>query len=203
MRLVMIRHGVTPSNEHKRYIGTTDESLSDKGVHEIKKNISKGKYPDADLVAVSPMNRCKETAQLIYGVRNKIIIEAWKEIDFGDFEGKNYMELRNEPSYQTWIASNGALTFPNGEGRKEFATRCMDGFDVLIANWQRCQPLAETAVMVVHGGTIMAILSTLCQRDYFDFHCANGDGFVIDVQWSESPESSGMKQFQIMRVQLL
>lgn len=51
MKIIFIRHGQTKGNEEKRYIGRTDESLSQKGIEEIKNRL----YPDADTVLVSPM----------------------------------------------------------------------------------------------------------------------------------------------------
>lgn len=36
MKIIFIRHGQTKGNEEKRYIGRTDESLSQKGIEEIK-----------------------------------------------------------------------------------------------------------------------------------------------------------------------
>ena len=62
MKIIFIRHGQTKGNEEKRYIGRTDESLSQKGIEEIKNRL----YPDADTVWVSPMKRCVETAKIIY-----------------------------------------------------------------------------------------------------------------------------------------
>ena len=44
--IYLIRHGKTPGNEEKKYIGVTDESLSDIG----RKEILSKKYPKADII---------------------------------------------------------------------------------------------------------------------------------------------------------
>ena len=49
-------------------------------------------------------------------------------MDFGEFEGKNYIELQKDPNYQAWIDSNGTLPFPGGESREAFIKRCEQGF---------------------------------------------------------------------------
>ena len=44
-----------------------------------------------------------------------------------------------------------------------------------------------TATAVVHGGTIMAVLSTLTGSAYFDFQVENGQGYetVIKIRMNE------------------
>ena len=62
MRVILIRHSKTAGNLKGRYIGTTDEPLCEEGIRLLE-----GKtYPAAELVYVSPMKRCRETASLIY-----------------------------------------------------------------------------------------------------------------------------------------
>lgn len=60
--IFLIRHGATPGNLEGRYIGRTDESLSETGRDEILRR----QYPPVDIVFTSPMRRCLETASLIY-----------------------------------------------------------------------------------------------------------------------------------------
>ena len=101
-----------------------------------------------------------------------IYIPEWREMDFGEFEGKNYIELQKNPNYQAWIDSNGTLPFPGGESREAFIKRCEQGFyRMLIGIKGRLQKMDEkqpaskiTAGAVVHGGTIMAILSSFTEE---------------------------------------
>ena len=120
MKIIFIRHGQTKGNEEKRYIGRTDESLSQKGIEEIKNRL----YPGVDTVLVSPMKRCVETAKIIYPDSKYIICNDFRECDFGIFEGKNYDELKNDSDYQKWIDSMGTMAIPQGESHEQFKTRC-------------------------------------------------------------------------------
>ena len=104
MKIIFIRHGQTKGNEEKRYIGRTDESLSQKGIEEIKNRL----YPGVDTVLVSPMKRCVETAKIIYPDSKYIICNDFRECDFGIFEGKNYDELKNDSDYQYGNNGNSA-----------------------------------------------------------------------------------------------
>ena len=111
MRVVLIRHSKTAGNLKGRYIGTTDEPLCEEGIRLLE-----GKtYPAAELVYVSPMKRCRETASLIYPTLTQREEPLLRECDFGDFENKNYLELNGNPDYQAWVDSGGTLPFPGGE----------------------------------------------------------------------------------------
>ena len=73
--IFLIRHGATPGNLEGRYIGRTDESLSETGRDEILQH----EYPSVDIVFSSPMRRCRETASLIYPEKARFtsIDEDW------------------------------------------------------------------------------------------------------------------------------
>lgn len=174
MKIIFIRHGKTHGNLEKRYIGRTDEPLSLIGRNELVGQ----KYPDCDLVIASRMKRCRETAEIIYPSKKIIVCDGLEECDFGDFEGKNYLELSGNPDYQKWIDSGGNLPFPNGESPEEFKTRCITSFEKAVERYSEC----ETISFVVHGGTIMAVLEkyTVPKRKYFDFQVKNGHGYITE-----------------------
>ena len=94
IRLTLIRHGATLSNKEGRYLGKTDEALSPEGIGMLKKAVTGGNYPTADLLFSGPMKRCLETAQILYPGQTPIFVPEWTEMDFGAFEGHN---IRNFP----------------------------------------------------------------------------------------------------------
>jgi len=188
----MIRHGKTPMNLERRYIGKTDESLAEEGRLQIKELWSE--RPEAEIVFASPMKRCIETAKMIFSDMDPdrfIRIPEWKEMDFGLFEGKNFAELNGNPIYQKWIDSGGTDNFPDGEGMAGFKARVAHGFEQFI---KICGPLTENstvkAAAVVHGGTIMAVMSMLTGGDYYDFMCKHGTGYRIEL----SPDGKLIKE---------
>lgn len=179
IEMIFIRHGATRANKEKRYLGKTDEPLSAEGKEILKTK----RYPQVDTLLSSPMKRCMETAACIYPKLweqkevPKIVVPDWCEMDFGSFEGKNYQELNGDPAYQSWIDSGGTLPFPGGESREEFILRCQKGFREVLAF-----PMKRAAA-VVHGGTIMALLSSYGTGDYFDYQCPNGEGYFVQVHF--------------------
>ncbi|MCM1226363.1 MAG: histidine phosphatase family protein [Clostridium sp.] len=174
MKITFIRHGYTRGNLEHRYIGRTDEPLSAYGIKEIQKRL----YPKADHVITSPMKRCIETAQIIYPNIKPIVAADFRECDFGDFEGKSYTELNGDPYYQKWIDSGGEISFPNGESPQDFRERCCTAF----INEINKLPQNASVSLVVHGGTVMSILSRFFvpKRSYFDFQIKNGCGFQTE-----------------------
>lgn len=174
MRVIFIRHGKTAGNEELRYIGRTDEPLSFSGIGELMKL----SYPPCAFLVTSPMKRCIQTAELIYNGIEPVVCDELRECDFGDFEGRNYIELSTDSRYQRWIYSGGETAFPNGEAPADFKKRCIDGFTKLMKEL----PHDGDIVFVVHGGTIMAILESLAvpHRSYYDWHTANGHGYICE-----------------------
>jgi len=108
------------------------------------------------------------------------VIDKLREMDFGRFEAKNYMELSADPAYQAWIDSDGRLPFPEGEDRECFIKRTMEGFRQMTEQaWrENCGKIAA----VVHGGSIMAILSCLMQDDYFAYQVPNLAGYAFQYE---------------------
>lgn len=115
IEIIFLRHGMTIENEQHRYLGNTDTSLSRNGICKLQALQKNGTYPKTDILFCSPMKRCTETAEILYPNHTPIYIPEWREMDFGEFEGKNYIELQKNPNYQAWIESNGTLPFPGGE----------------------------------------------------------------------------------------
>ncbi|MBR6477844.1 MAG: histidine phosphatase family protein [Lachnospiraceae bacterium] len=179
IELILIRHGKTPGNEEKRYIGKTQESLSKKGREELLGK--KGLFGECELLFASPMKRCLESCECLWPGKRAFVIPEFEEIDFGRFEGKNYQELSKDPDYQAWIDSGGTMAFPEGESREMFQKRCLAGFEKVLRKLQNIGEGKENVrvAVVVHGGTIMSVLSALYGGDYYDYQIPNASGYLV------------------------
>ena len=174
MTILFIRHGETKGNLEKRYIGSTDEPLCNIGIQ----NISDLNISEYDVIISSPLIRCLQTAEILFPNNDIRIENNFRECDFGDFEGKNFLELQFDPAYQTWINNQGLSSFPNGEKPTLFRERCCLAFQENIHKYSEFHKIA----FVVHGGTIMSILSEFAvpHKDYFDWLTPNGHGWVCE-----------------------
>ncbi len=170
MNIILIRHGKTQGNALGKLIGVTDEELSPDGIDEILSV----KYPEADIVFSSPLKRCRQTAELIYG-KPPLIEEGLREMNFGIFENKSHEELKEEPHYIKWLETNCESEIPQGETKREFTDRCAAAFKKALENLD-----CNNAAFVVHGGTVMAVLSALTGGDFHSFLLKNGQGYVCE-----------------------
>ena len=133
----------------------------------------------------SPAACCMESAGILYPdlIREGRfeICEGFRECDFGRFEGRSWQEMSGEKEYQDWIASGGMGKFPGGEDPKDFIKRCADTFEDCADRFLLSPGMPDSAAALVHGGTIMSILSVFGDRSkaYYDWHVPCGGGFRL------------------------
>ena len=178
--IILLRHGITPGNEKRRYIGCrTDEDLSKEGIDAVenaKERIKALAGEDAVIIS-SPMTRARHTAKIIFDDRNISVIDDLKEMDFGIFEGKNYEELKDNDAYQSWIDSGCSEMIPGGECREEFGKRSYIGFMEAVNATKK----DGSCFIICHGGNIMAVMSKLTGKEYYDFMVGNIQGYKVDL----------------------
>lgn len=188
MELIFIRHFMTKGNLEKRYIGRSDEHIelaSLPSIEHYKKFAPK-------LVYISPMLRCRESASYIYPKSTPIVVEQFKECDFGVFENHNYEELKDNYLYREWIASNGKKDILGMENHEAFKKRCVDAFDKIML--EMIEQGVTKVAFVVHGGTIMAILEKYAnpRQEFYQWQIKNGEGFLMKVdekKWSRGEKN--------------
>ena len=171
MNITLIRHGKTPGNEKKQYIGVTDEPLSEAGLRELREFAARGRYPAAERLYASPMRRCVETAGIIYPGRTPVIVQDLREMDFGRFERLSYDDIARRPGHERFGFDERGFFFPGGEDVADFTARVVAAYTALG------EP--EDAVFVVHGGVIMAIMHSLFGGDSYDYQVENGCGYTV------------------------
>ena len=113
MELLLIRHSMTPGNLKKQYVGSTDQPLSPEG--EALARQRRETMPPVDGLWVSPLKRCRQTAELLFPGMEQHIVSDLQECDFGDYECKTWEELKDEEIYRAWISGDFSITFPHGE----------------------------------------------------------------------------------------
>ena len=170
--ILLLRHGRTPGNEARRYNGTTDEPLSDAG----RAALSEKHYAPVPLVYVTRLRRTRETAEILFPGAKQITVPGLREMDFGDFEGRSYVDMEHDAAYRAWVDSGCLGPVPNGERRADFLERIGRSFRALLASDR-----SERLTIVAHGGTLMAVCSLFVDpgRDYFDWQPRNGGGYLL------------------------
>lgn len=184
IKIYLIRHGKTDGNNKGAYLGRTDEPLNDEGILQAMN----AEFPKTDKVYTSTKLRCIQTAGIIFPDSERIAVDDFRECDFGDFEGKNFEELKNDPEYKTWLETGGQTPFPNGESMSEFQGRCVYAFEKILEN--ELNKDTKALSFVVHGGTIMALLDKFADsgKRYYDWQAKNCHGFSAVINkdlWSD------------------
>lgn len=187
MKIYFIRHGKTPGNLLRRFIGgRTDQSLCEAGKAELTDLKDAHTYPAAKRVYVSPMRRCRETAAILFPLAQHIVVDKMREMDFGRFENRSHADMEQDREYKAWISTMCEGPVPSGEDKGSFTVRCTQAFLDIAKEWNLAEEI-EPAVFVVHGGTIMAILSSLIRSDrqYHQWYVQNGHGYLCDWDGKE------------------
>ncbi len=174
MVISLYRHGATPGNLARRYVGSTDEPLADIGKEQAQEAAKSA--PEVELVYRSPMLRCEQTAGLIFPKTDKVVVDGLHETSFGEFEGKTYDELMDRQDYRNWVDGGDP---PGGEGREAARERSALAFLWAVRDAES-RGLEKIAV-VCHGGTIMSIMSTFAvpRGGYFDYLLPNCGHYTV------------------------
>ena len=177
MQIYLLRHGQTEYNAQHRYQGQQDIPLSAAGRAQLR---PAGFMPD--VVYVSPLIRARQTAEIFFPGCPQIIVQDLREMCFGSFEGRNYVEMEHDPDYQAWVAANCESSCPDGERKDEFSDRICKTFAALVD--KALADGEDMLVILAHGGTQMAALEryALPQRSYYKWCGPNAGGYVLDAR---------------------
>ena len=122
-KIYTIRHGHTSYNAEKRYAGTIDVPLSEKGIQEVRKASSRLKEMviGLDVVVTSTMKRSIETAHYLFGAGVQVVqSKLCDERNFGIMEGHTWEEVQNFEPRILFISVGDDLHSVNPPGGEHF-----------------------------------------------------------------------------------
>lgn len=193
MKIRILRHGESESNARRVYAGTTDTPLSAAGRAEAARGLI---CPDVRLVYVTPLARTQETAGILFPRARQVVVDGFREMAFGAFEGMGYDEAEKDPAFIAWNADGGMRPCPGGEGRLGFALRVSDAFQALVREAKEREE--DSLTIVAHGGTIMALMAShaLPRQDYRLWWVENLEGYelALDDDWPRSLLFAGVRR---------
>lgn len=161
--LILVRHGETTGNSALRLYGATDVPLSELGrrqMRRVRDCLSREfEGPDFDSLWCSPLARSNESARLAYPGEGQEprVVEAFREIDFGRWEGWTIDEVlaRDPAGHAAWQQGDLSWSFPGGDGRRAFRNRVGDAARELFSTVDGRQ------LAVLHKGVCKVIIGTL------------------------------------------
>ncbi len=86
-------------------------------------------------------------------------VNGLQEMCFGSFEGRNFIEMEQDPDYQAWVNANCESPCPDGERKTVFSDRICSA--VAAADRQGSCRRRRALVILAHGGTQMAAMERL------------------------------------------
>ncbi len=130
----LLRNGVV--EDDAVFCGSTDDLLTDQGWQQMVKAIENKN--DWDLIVSSPLQRCREFADLIAS-EDDIDLELdrnFDEIDFGLWEGLSPEKIMEDEAelLNAWWQSPTKLTPPKGEDFHQFQSRVLNAFKDVTNN---------------------------------------------------------------------
>jgi broad specificity phosphatase PhoE len=104
----------------------------------------------AEAILSSPRERAQETASIIAGELGLPVELApdLDDIDFGEWTGRSFAELADDPLWATWNAARSMVRPPGGESMEEAGARALG----------LLRDLAGPSVVVSHCDVIRAVL---------------------------------------------
>ncbi|MDR1465515.1 MAG: histidine phosphatase family protein [Oscillospiraceae bacterium] len=179
--IALLRHGTSEGEAEGRYIGHTDAQLTAEGRAQLRALREEYGYPAAQAVLISPLRRCRETAEILYPGQNTIALAGLQECYFGEFENKTAEELQNEPLFPRWLAGETGVTPPFGEEAGAFQARICTAF--LSAVDGLIKTGTTRAAFITHGGVVMALLAAfgLPEAPMHEWLTPGGCGYLLRV----------------------
>ncbi len=151
MRIFVIRHGETESNQQGLIQGNIDSRLTPLGVRQSQLIAEELKGADIDFIFSSPASRARQTAQPLAIPRSLpiAIVPGLREREYGIYEGKTLQEIK---STHPELFATGSEKIDldakpkDGESLREVAGRVVPFVDRLKAHLKN-----QTVAIVAHG----------------------------------------------------
>lgn len=179
MKIYIVRHGETALNAKGVMQGRLNEPLNRAGRDLAVMTGKAMKGIHFDCCISSPLERAKETAQIILRESgNEIpfdIDERIIEIDFGDMEGKTIAEMGDE-GHKFFMDPFYFAGFPNGETIKDVCSRTQDFLKELISKDD-----GKTYLISTHGCALRGMVNYLSEEpaNYWLGHAPYNCSFTI------------------------
>ena len=183
MRLILIRHGKTATDNPEKCHGFTDIDLSEEGYRQADKLAVRFKDEKIDAVYSSTLKRGAATAAIIAASHNIQITGASElnEVNFGEIEGITFEEACGlyPDVTELWRCGSTKLCFPAGETFSEFSTRVNSFLKRLEGHGDE-----DTIMIVGHGGPYKVLLCSLLGLPldhYWQFRFGMASVSIIDI----------------------
>ena len=170
MILYVVRHGETQFNVEKRYAGSTDVPLNERGIEQAKELAKKLEGEPFDVIVTSSLLRAKMTAEQIAEYHREIpfvVMEEFKEVCVGVYEGLTREEVQER--YPELWARNCTRQLDDaptgGETTRQVDSRVAKGLEILKEKYPE-----KKVLLVCHGFVSRAINRQMRGLSFEEMH---------------------------------
>ncbi|MEN4011555.1 MAG: histidine phosphatase family protein [Chloroflexota bacterium] len=176
--LLLIRHGENDVM-HRRLAGRLPGvHLNRNGIQQAQNLAQSLAHAPLEAVYSSPLERAVQTAQPLAEARGLAVQvrPALSEVDYGDWQGRTYKQLRRIRMWKTVLEQPLVVRFPNGETFSEVQQRVIAELDSLArqhtrqASEEQPHPPEALIAAVAHADVIRLALAHYLNMDLNDFH---------------------------------
>ncbi len=165
----LLRHGEVQGETCFR--GSQDDPLTPQGLRQMQRQTAGLRW---DTIISSPLQRCQAFAEKLKNQENTAlnISPAFREIHFGDWEGKSAEQISQNHARQLQLFYQDPVNHPppSGEPFKDFEHRVMLGWHTLLKERQN-----QYVLVITHAGVIRLLFSQIFNLPYsqcFQFEIA-------------------------------
>jgi len=129
--------------------------LSERGRAEAEGAAARLAHAGIAAIYASPLERTRETAEIV-GRRLALpvnVLDDLNELDFGEWTGKTFDEVRQDPRWPVWAAHRSLSCIPAGETMRAVQRRVVEALMEM-----REQHPDEAVVVISHGDVIRSAL---------------------------------------------
>jgi len=162
----LLRHGLTAMTGPVLAGRTSGVHLDDRGREQAAAAAQRLAVLPLSAVVTSPLERCAETAKVVYDAQraagrtpSRKTDRRLLECDYGDWTGKQIKSLVKDPLWPVVQAHPSGATFPAGESMASMAERAVRAVRELDHDYGTAHGPDALWVACSHGDVIKAILA--------------------------------------------
>ena len=161
-KIILVRHGQSEANRTSSFSGQNETPLGEMGKIQAQAVAKALENEEIDVIYSSPLSRAYDTAKPTAKQKNLDIIkiEDFKEVSFGEWEGKDKTYLKeNCPDYLKWREAPAFFVPAVSEGFPKAGVRFYNALKKLCEENEN-----KTIAVFCHGGIMLAFL---CKIGYY------------------------------------
>lgn len=152
---LLVRHATCERMDEMLLGRTVDAPLDARGMQQAAA-MARALSSDRELLIVaSPRRRAQQTAAAVAAITDAEIVTSHDidEVDFGEWSGRTFVQLADDPSWRKWNEKRSSARTPAGESIADIQTRALRQLRQLQTQYP-----GRLIIVVTHAEVIRAVV---------------------------------------------